>query len=90
MEKRTRHGGREGGKRDREWRMRQTDVEWRTRRRAALLFISRRKTTKQRNKQREVKSSFPMVYMCFKGLVGSWGISQHALGTRQGNILVSN
>lgn len=57
------------------------------------MFISRRKTKKQKTKKethREVKSSFPMLYLYFKELVGSWGISQHALGTRQGKIFGSD
>lgn len=91
MEKRTRHGGNEGGKRDRESGGGENETD-RCRRRAALLFISRRKTKKKTKKEthREVKSSFPMLYLHFKGLVGSWGISQHALGTRQGKIFGSD
>lgn len=94
MEKRTRHGRRERGKRDRgigRGRKRRADVEMETRRGAALVFIRRRKTKKTKKQtHREVKSSFPILFMPFKGLVSSWGISQHALGTRQGNILGSD
>lgn len=67
--------------------MRQTDVG--EEQRCCSLAEERQKKTKKET-HREVKSSFPMLYLYFKGLVGSWGISQHALGTRQGKIFGSD
>ncbi len=81
---------RERGKRDRESGGREGDRcrgGWGEEQHWCSLAEERRKN-KETN--REVKSSFPIVHMCFKVLVDSWCVSQHALGTRQENILGSD
>lgn len=68
MEKRTRHGGNEGGKRDRESGGGENETD-RCRRRAALLFISRRKTKKKQRKKHTEKwrVHFPCFICTLKG-----------------------